>query len=180
MTEFGRVITQNEHNLHNGNFQFIGGEHILARAKYQVLVIPYHIENGNVKYCIFKRNDMKVWQFIAGGGEDEDETIIISAKREAYEEANIGMDCNYSVLDTQNSIPTYCFKEARKIWDENCLVIPEYTFAVRMDTTILELSQEHTEYEWVDYKTALKRLRYDSNKTALWELDSKIKLETLN
>jgi len=60
------------------------------------------------------------------------------------------------------------------------LVIPEYTFAVRMDTTILELSQEHTEYEWVDYKTALKRLRYDSNKTALWELDSKIKLGTLN
>ena len=78
----------------------------MARAKYQVLVIPYHIENGNVKYCIFKRNDMKVWQFIAGGGEDEDETIIISAKREAYEEANIGMDCKYSVLDTQNSIPT--------------------------------------------------------------------------
>ena len=90
------------------------------------------------------------------------------------------MDCKYSVLDTQNSIPTYCFKEARKIWGENCLVIPEYTFAVRMDTTILELSQEHTEYEWVDYKTALKKLSYDSNKTALWELDSKIKLGTLN
>ena len=60
------------------------------------------------------------------------------------------------------------------------MVIPEYTFAVRMDTTILALSQEHTEYEWVDYNTALKRLRYDSNKTALWELDSKIKLGTLN
>lgn len=73
-----------------------------------------------------------------------------------------------------------CFKEARKIWGENCLVIPEYTFAARMNTTILELSQEHTKYEWVDYKTALKRLRYDSNKTALWELDSKIKLGTLN
>ena len=28
------------------------------------------------------------------------------------------MDCKYSVLDTQNSIPTYCFKEARKIWGE--------------------------------------------------------------
>ncbi|MBD9097591.1 MAG: hypothetical protein EGP89_01830 [Ruminococcaceae bacterium] len=23
MTEFGRVITQNEHNLHNGNFKFV-------------------------------------------------------------------------------------------------------------------------------------------------------------
>ena len=77
----------------------------MARAKYQVLVIPYHVENGNVKYCIFKRNDMKVWQFIAGGGEDEDETIIISAKREAYEEANIGMDCKYSVC-TQYTIET--------------------------------------------------------------------------
>ena len=52
----------------------------MARAKYQVLVIPYHIENGNVKYCIFKRNDMKVWQFIAGGGEDEDETISLNEK----------------------------------------------------------------------------------------------------
>ena len=127
-------------------------------------------------YCGYTKKG----QFIASGGEDEDETIIISAKREAYEEANIGMDCKYSVLDTQNSIPTYCFKEARKIWGENCLVIPEYTFAARMDTTILELSQEHTEYEWVDYKTALKKLSYDSNKTALWELDSKIKLGTLN
>ena len=57
---------------------------------------------------------MEVWQFIAGGGEDEDETIIISAKREAYEEANIGMDCKYSVLDTQNSIPTYCLKKQEK------------------------------------------------------------------
>ena len=32
---------------------------------------------------------MKVWQFIAGGGEDEDETIIISAKREAYDGCGI-------------------------------------------------------------------------------------------
>ena len=66
-------------------------------------------------YCGYTKKE----QFIAGGGEDEDETIIISAKREAYEEANIGMDCKYSVLDTQNSIPTYCFKEARKIQAEN-------------------------------------------------------------
>ena len=83
-------------------------------TKYQVLVIPYHIENGNVKYCIFKRNDMKVWQFIAGGGEDEDETIIISAKREAYEEANIGMDCKYSVLDTQIAYQHTVLKKQEK------------------------------------------------------------------
>ena len=30
-------------------------------------------------------------------------------------------------------------------------------------------------YEWVDYHTAFKKLTYDSNRTALWELDNKIK-----
>lgn len=30
--------------------------------------------------------------------------------------------------------------------------------------------------EWVDYDTAKQRLKYDSNKVALWELDNKIKL----
>ena len=48
-----------------------------------------------------------------------------------------------------------------------------------IDNTILNLSHEHTEYDWVDYETAIKRLRYDSNKTALWELDNKIKLGIL-
>ena len=51
--------------------------------------------------------------------------------------------------------------------------------AVMIDNTILNLSHEHTEYDWVDYETAIKRLRYDSNKTALWELDNKIKLGIL-
>lgn len=40
----------------------------------------------------------------------------------------------------------------------------------------LEISNEHTEYEWVDYGTAVRRVKYDSNRVALWELDNKIKL----
>lgn len=48
------------------------------------------------------------------GGEDEDETIIISAKREAYEEANIGMDCKYSVLDTQIAYQHTVLKKQEK------------------------------------------------------------------
>jgi len=148
----------------------------MARAKYQVLVIPYFIEKNIVKYCIFYRGDMNIWQFIAGGGEEEDTSALITAKREAYEEANIDIDCKYIALDTQSSIPTYCFKDARKNWGEACLVIPEYSFAVMLEKTNLTLSHEHTKYEWVDYETAVKRLKYDSNRTALWELESKIKL----
>lgn len=148
----------------------------MARAKYQVLVIPYHIEIDIIKYCIFYRSDMDIWQFIAGGGENYDPSILSSAKREAYEEANIDMYYNYIALDTQSSIPTYCFKDAKRIWGEDCLIIPEYSFAVMVESINLTLSHEHTKYEWVDYETAAKRLKYDSNRTALWELDSKIKL----
>ena len=148
----------------------------MARAKYQALVIPYYIENNTVKYCIFYRSDMNIWQFIAGGGEEEDESLLVTAKREAYEEAKIDRDRKYIALDTQTCIPTSCFKDARKIWGIDCLVIPEYTFAVELEKTNLTLSHEHLKYEWVDYKTAIEKLKYDSNKTALWELDSKIRL----
>lgn len=59
----------------------------MARARYQVLVIPYCIQDGNVQFCLFRRSDMGIWQFIAGGGEEDDISIIESAKREAFEEA---------------------------------------------------------------------------------------------
>lgn len=118
----------------------------MARARYQVLVIPYCIDNGKAQFCLFRRRDIGIWQFIAGGGEDEDISIIESAKREAFEEAGISKTCNFFKLDTCCSIPSNCFKNAEAIWGKECFVIPEYTFAVRVASTILQLSQEHTEY----------------------------------
>jgi len=54
-------------------------------------------------------------------------------------------------------------------------VIPEYAFAVEVSDMKIRLSDEHTEYRWVDYQTAKSMLKYDSNKTALWELDNKLR-----
>lgn len=148
----------------------------MARAKYQVLVLPFQrCENKGI-YCIFKRSDMDVWQFIAGGGEEEDESPLVSAKREAYEEASILESERYSMLDTQCSVSTEFFRKARQVWGEDCLVIPEYSFAVEISNKDMKLSHEHTEYEWVDYDTAVQRLKFDSNRVALWELDNKIRL----
>ena len=148
----------------------------MARAKYQVLVLPYQNQDNKTLYCIFKRSDMDAWQFIAGGWEDEDDSPLISAKREAYEEAHISYDEKYDTLETICSIPTECFKKARLVWGEACLVIPEYCFAVRITNEKIKISDEHTSFEWVDYQTAVQRLKYDSNKVALWELDNKIRL----
>ena len=148
----------------------------MARAKYQVLIIPFKKINNKNLYCIFKRKDMQIWQFISGGGEDEDISQLASAKREASEEGNILKTEKYFSLETLCSIPTMCFKNARSIWGKECLVIPEYSFAVEISTSSIQLSSEHLEYKWVNYDTAIQKLRYDSNKTALWELDNKIKM----
>ncbi len=53
------------------------------RQPYEVLVFPFKKEEGRY---IFHRRRLKVWQGIAGGGE-EGETILETAKREANEEA---------------------------------------------------------------------------------------------
>lgn len=105
ITKFDRKDLREKTSLMESQFKLL---HAVEEGKFLSLSVEL-FSRKLLLWCTKKE------QFIAGGGEDEDETIIISAKREAYEEANIGMDCNYSVLDTQNSIPTYCFKEARKI-----------------------------------------------------------------
>lgn len=148
----------------------------MARAKYQVLVLPYQKRSDATLYCIFKRSDMDAWQFIAGGGETEDASPLISAKREANEEADISCDAKFHALETINSISTEGFKKARSVWGEECLVIPEYCFAVNLPDGAVTLSREHTSFEWVDYAMAVQRLKYDSNKVALWELENKIKM----
>lgn len=147
------------------------------RAKYQVLVLPYKRAN-KMLYCIFKRSDADYWQFIAGGGEIEDDTVLTSAKREAFEEAGISANEKYTELEAVCSISTEHFS-AKALWGLDCLVIPEYSFAVEVVNDNIHISREHTIFEWVDYSTAMERLKYDSNKVALWELDNKLRLGIL-
>ena len=37
----------------------------MARARYQVLVIPYCIQDDQVQFCLFRRSDMGIWQLMA-------------------------------------------------------------------------------------------------------------------
>ena len=61
MTEFGRVITQNEHNLHNGNFQFIeSAAQILRRNKQRIAF--------REKRTIYMENPLKSYDFSGFSG----------------------------------------------------------------------------------------------------------------
>ncbi len=114
---------------------------------------------------------MNIWQFIAGGGESS-ESPIEAAKRETFEETGISESVFYQ-LHTVTLIPRNCFKEhANK---KGLYVIPEYSFAFEIKERKINLSHEHLDYLIVDYDTAQKYLRYDGNKTSLWELDQRIK-----
>ena len=83
-------------------------------------------------------------------------------------------------LDTCCSIPADCFRDTEALWGQDCFVVPEYAFAVKVENTSLQLSREHTEYEWAAYARAYAMLQYDSNQTALWELNRRLELGVLN
>lgn len=144
------------------------------RAPYQILTILYKRNEEKNLYCIFYRTSHPVWQFLSGGGED-DETPFETVVREVKEEicVNIKQE-DIEKLDTINTIPV-ANVTGEYTWGPNVFVIPEYTFAVNATGFDITLSSEHKEYKWVEYEEAMSKLRYDSNKTALWELNEKLK-----
>lgn len=148
----------------------------MSRAKYQVLVIPYMVKSNSLYFAVLKRSDSQSWQFIAGGGEG-DETPCEAAKRESYEEAGIDILSRYIKLDCTSTVPVFNFSESSN-WPSDLYVIPEYCFAVEVQSKLF-ISDEHLEYNWVNYEDASKILKWDSNRTALWEVMARFKADDL-
>ena len=117
------------------------------RASFQILAIPYQIVNGSPRYCVFHRADHDQWQFIAGGGEDN-ETPLEAARRETFEEGGVQSD-KWVELKSLAYIPVAIISEKRRQhWDKDTYVIPEYTFGFECQEDI-QLSHEHTECIWL-------------------------------
>ncbi len=143
------------------------------RAPFQILAIPYKIVDGVPYYCVLHRADHDQWQFIAGGGED-DETPLEAAKHETWEESGIQAE-NMIELTSLSYLPITIIKEShRQHWDKNMYVIPEYTFGFECVGEI-KLSDEHLECVWLTHEDACDKLEWDSNRTALFELNCHLK-----
>lgn len=65
-------------------------------------------------------------------------------------------------------------------WGKNVYVVPEYSYAIEIkeEDGNIQILDEHKEYKWVEYDEALEKLKYDSNKKALWELNQKVNKRT--
>jgi dATP pyrophosphohydrolase len=149
----------------------------MSRAPFQVLVLSSrHSQDEYPQYAVFKRRDEEYWQFIAGGGENTEKPIE-SAKREAFEEAGISPESEYTILVSRTTIPVEGVT-GEFTWGKEVYVIPEYTFGVKLGSDTIILSSEHTECRWVSYKNAVAMLKWDSNKSALWELNARITKHT--
>lgn len=142
------------------------------RAPFQILAIPYKMVEGLPLYCVFRRANFDQWQFIAGGGE-QGESPREAARREILEEAGV-QPLLIKQLVSMSYIPASVISlKHRKHWREWTYVIPEYTFAFECNDDI-KLSEEHTEFLWLEYDSALEKLKWDSNRTALYELNCKL------
>ena len=146
----------------------------MARAPFQVLVYPYRkASNGEFEFALLKRADAGWWQAVAGGGEDR-ETPLEAARRETREEAGISSETQFIQLDTVESVRVTEFRDSH-LWGERVYVIPQYCFGVLAQNGHIVLSREHTAYKWLTYREAYELLRYDGNRTALWELNQRLR-----
>ena len=145
---------------------FVGG-----RAAFQVLVLPYRQTPDGLRYALLRRADAGYWQGIAGGGE-AGESPLRAATRETAEEA--GLRGEFVPLDSRATIPVVAVT-GEFTWGPDVLVIPEFAFGVRVEDAEFTLSREHTEYAWFGFDEASAKVRWDSNRTALWELDHRLR-----
>lgn len=137
-----------------------------------MLVIPFLESSDGLRFGLFRREDAGYWQGIAGGGE-ADETPLEAAHREAAEEAGIGSDAEFVALDARATVPVVAVT-GEFTWGPDVLVIPEFAFGARSTDERLRLSHEHSEYRWFDLDGAVDAVQWDSNRTALWELNHRL------
>ena len=150
------------------------GNDLMARAPFNVLIIPYMRVRAEVHFCIFKRSDTGIWQFVAGGGED-DERPPAAAARELEEETGIRSDKCMALASMCHIAANNFSEKVQTAWGKAVIVIPVHTFAVMCKAnTHVCLSAEHTEYKWCHYDEARERLHFDLDKTALYELNVRI------
>ena len=144
------------------------------RAPFPVLAIPYR-KREEYQFCVFHRADIDQYQFVSGGGED-DEKPLAAAIREIKEETSVTV-ASLIPLTSTAYIPANVFSEKhRKIWGKDTFVIPEYSFGFLCESDII-ISEEHIGFEWLRYEEAMAKLTWDSNKTALYELNCRLSAE---
>jgi dATP pyrophosphohydrolase len=146
-----------------------------VRQPLQVIVFPFRVTAAAPEYAIFRRADDRCWQGVAGGVE-EGEDLVTAARREAAEEAGLAGGCPMHKLDMVSGVARIWFAASRH-WPDGLYIVAKHYFAtdVTGEPAPVVLSREHSEFGWAPYGEASAALSYDDDKTALWELDARLR-----
>jgi dATP pyrophosphohydrolase len=146
-----------------------------VRQPRQVIVFPFRVTAAGPEYAIFRRADDGCWQGVAGGVE-EGEDLVTAACRETAEEAGLAGGSPIYKLDMVSGVARTWFA-ASQHWPGDLYIVPKHHFAVDItrEPAPVVLSHEHSEFCWAPYGEASAALRYEDDKTALWELDARLR-----
>ncbi|MGH6958729.1 MAG: hypothetical protein ACREEW_18860 [Caulobacteraceae bacterium] len=77
-------------------------------------------------------------------------------------------------LETRSSVPAKVF-DCWPNWGADVLLVHKHAFGVAVaEVDRVVLSDEHTDWRWLDFEAASQLTRYDSDRTALWELNERL------
>ncbi len=145
------------------------------RALFQVLVIPHRATARTREYAVLLRRVESYWQWVAGGGED-DEGPMVAAQRELTEELGSPNVVRWWPLGVVEQVPTTGLDLHTR--DDVPETIPEYAFAAELDPAArVTLSDEHADVAWVSYQRAVELLHWSSNVRALDQLKYQLTTE---
>ncbi|MGW3344911.1 NUDIX hydrolase [Nonomuraea rubra] len=144
------------------------------RQPYNVVVFVFSKEAGRLEYALFQRADDGNWQGVSGGVEEGEDTAT-AARRETAEETGLRGAAPLYRLDMVSGVEKECFAAA-ELWPEDLYIVRKHYFAMDVSGRAGEiaLSGEHRAVQWLSYEAAYASLRYDDDRTALWELDRRL------
>jgi dATP pyrophosphohydrolase len=124
------------------------------------------------EFALFRRADDGTWQVVAGGVED-DERPLDAARRETREESGLRADGPLVKLDMESGVEKTCFAAA-DAWPADLYIVRKLYYALEVGDDAVARSAEHDETRWLPYQEAHRTLRYDDDRTALWELNARL------
>lgn len=151
----------------------------MTRQPRNVVVYPFVRLESSPLFLLLRRSDNGVWQGVAGGVEGV-ESASDAALRELQEELCLPAPCAVVPLTMFSGVRRTEFR-AHLVWPADIYIVEKYFFASEFSRQgmSIQLSGEHTDFEWLGFDSAHERLAYTDERTALWELNERIRLSDL-
>jgi len=138
-----------------------------------IFVVIYKIDNNkSIDYLLLKRKlHWKGWEFSKGGIE-KGETKMQTVKREVREES--GINPVKGKIKKYNLKGKY-FYDKNTIKDRCCEGQTYELFSAQIKKGKIKIDKkEHSDYKWVDFRKAIKMLKWKNQKRALWVVDKSL------